>query len=473
MVLVTAVGEEARRCDRPRRSDLGRAQVALERGDLGGELARRGAARVDDLAVDAGDVDAAPDEVVRDRAARRELAVARLDHAQLDLVLLGELREQPDHPRIHLARADVLLRVGVEDEVLVLEQGLGRRLDRPARRGRRGVREVRAPRGLLGGVIVGRCGRRRGGGRGRGGRRGRRGGRRRLRLAPDVDGRLRRGFRVGQVGRAGQVLGVLGDVRGRLLPGLGGLGLRRLLLGDLLGRHLRRRLRLWLGGRSLLRRLGRSRRLGCGRGLGGRCRDGGRSDRSGAVARGGRVDPGVGTGDTVRAGAAALGSGRGRRRRGRGRQCAADRREVDAAEHVSDRLGDVVEVGRDVLDELHHADALHRRGHHHPGEARLRLAHVEGHHRLPRADRHLLRELVEPRLAAGLGGVAAEARAERRIDEQALDQLGGNVCLRDRHREPQVAARGPRRRSKSGLPRTTNTGMKSASHIVPSTVHTT
>jgi hypothetical protein len=451
MVLVTAVGEEARRRDRPRRSDLGRPQVALERGDLGGELARGGTARVDDLAVDAGDIDAAPDEVVRDRAARRELAVARLDHAQLDLVLLGELREQPDHARIHLARADVLLRVGVEDEVLVLEQGLGRRLDRPARRGRWGVRKV---------GLRGRSGRR---SRCRGRGRRRRGGRRHLRLAPDVDGRLRRGVRIGQVRRAGQVLGVLGDVRGRLLPGLGGLRLRRLLLGDLLRRHLCRRLRLRLGGG----------RLGCGRRLGGRCGGGGSSDRSGAVARGGRLDPGVGTGDTVRAGGAALGSGRGRRRRGRGRQGAADRREVDAAEHVSDRLGDVVEVGRHVLDELHHADALHRRGHHHSGEARLRLAHVEGHHRLARADRHLLRELVEPRVAAGLGGIAAEAHAERRIDEQALDQLGGDIGLRDRHREPQVAARGPRRRSKSGLPRTTNTGMKSASHIVPSTVQTT
>ena len=48
---------------------------------------------------------------------------------------------------------------------------------------------------------------------------------------------------------------------------------------------------------------------------------------------------------------------------------AADRGEIDAAEHVPDRLGDVVEVRRNVLDELHHADALHRRGHHHAGQA--------------------------------------------------------------------------------------------------------
>ena len=151
--------------DRPRRADLGRAQVAGHLRDLGRELARGRAAGVDDLAVDAGDVDAAPLEVVGDRAARGELRMAGLDHRQLDLVLLGELAQQPDHARVHRARGDVLLGVGVEHEVGVLEQRLrggvaaaaraGRRVDDRGGSGRlRGGGLRRRDRRGLGGVVV-------------------------------------------------------------------------------------------------------------------------------------------------------------------------------------------------------------------------------------------------------------------------------------------------------------------------------
>jgi hypothetical protein len=84
-------------------------------------------------------------------------------------------------------------------------------------------------------------------------------------------------------------------------------------------------------------------------------------------------------------------------------------------------------VREDVLAELVDADALHGGGHHHAGQARLRLALVERHHRLARAHRHLLRELVEAGLAAGARRVAPELGAERRVAEQPLDQLGRDV----------------------------------------------
>jgi hypothetical protein len=86
-----------------------------------------------------------------------------------------------------------------------------------------------------------------------------------------------------------------------------------------------------------------------------------------------------------------------------------------------------------VLAELVHADALHGGGHHHAREAGLGLAHVQRQHRLARAERHLVGQVVESRLAARGRRVAPERRAERRIDEQALDQLGGDVGLGGGH----------------------------------------
>ena len=136
---------------------------------------------------------------------------------------------------------------------------------------------------------------------------------------------------------------------------------------------------------------------------------------------------------------APFGAGLGRRRRrrrvrpARERALEGDRRQRHAAQHVADRARHVVDVGEDVLAELVDADALHRGGHHHPGQARLRLALVERHHRLAGADRHLVRELVEARLAARARRVPAELRAELRVAEQPLDQLGRDVGFGGRH----------------------------------------
>ena len=106
-----------------------------------------------------------------------------------------------------------------------------------------------------------------------------------LRVA-DVDGRLRHALLVREVGRAREVLRVLLDRRRRLLRLLGRLGLRRLLLGDLLGRRAPRRLRLRDGG------IGRGRRVGAALGV---CR--GRR-----VARGGGRVAGAARGSAAAAG---------------------------------------------------------------------------------------------------------------------------------------------------------------------------
>ena len=83
---------------------------------------------------------------------------------------------------------------------------------------------------------------------------------------------------------------------------------------------------------------------------------------------------------------------------------------------------------------------------------------------LPPPSGHLLREAVEPRLAAGARRVAAEPRAERRVGEQALEQPGGDVSFG--RRSPPSA---PRIRCHSGLPSTKNTGRKNATQSVPMT----
>ena len=81
----------------------------------------------------------------------------------------------------------------------------------------------------------------------------------------------------------------------------------------------------------------------------------------------------------------------------------------------------------DVLRELVHAHALHGGRHHHAGQAGARLADVERVHRLARAEPHLLGEALEPGLAARARRVAPEAVAERRVREQPLDQLRGDL----------------------------------------------
>ena len=102
-----------------------------------------------------------------------------------------------------------------------------------------------------------------------------------LRVA-HVDGRLRDALLVREVGRAGEVLRVLLDRGDVLLRLLRRLGLRRLLLGDLLGRRVRGRLRLRDGG------IGRGRRSGAALGVrrGRRvARGGGRVARAHGLAR--------------------------------------------------------------------------------------------------------------------------------------------------------------------------------------------
>jgi hypothetical protein len=108
-------------------------------------------------------------------------------------------------------------------------------------------------------------------------------------------------------------------------------------------------------------------------------------------------------------------------------------------------------VRQHVLAELVDADALHGGGHHHAGQAGLRLADVERHHRLAGAERHLVGQLVQAGVAARGGRVAPELRPERRVGEQPLDQLRGDVLFGDRHVTPRrvCAARAvaPARRS--------------------------
>ena len=117
----------------------------------------------------------------------------------------------------------------------------------------------------------------------------------------------------------------------------------------------------------------------------------------------------------------------------RERPAAGQRRQVDPAQHVADRRRHVLEVRHDVLGELVQPHALHGGGHHHAGQARARLADVERVHRLARAQPHLLGEALEPRLAARARRVAAEAVAERRVREQPLDQLRGDLRLGGGH----------------------------------------
>ena len=73
-----------------------------------------------------------------------------------------------------------------------------------------------------------------------------------------------------------------------------------------------------------------------------------------------------------------------------------------------------------------------------------------------------------PASRQALAGSRRKSRAEGRVGEQPLDQLGRDLLLRG-----VAIGQAPRTRFTSGLPRTTKTGMKSASQSVTSTVHTT
>ena len=387
--------------------------------------------------------------------------MAGLDHRQLDLVLLGELVEQRDHAA-----------------------GRRRRRRCPSARRRRAPgsccraapwppRHRRPPPagGLDRGAAAG------GAGCWRGGRRGRR---RRPASAPGATSSAFAGVMTASASgmslvsgmslassliletasltsSACLVFGILGgrDLVGRLLAGvrlrlLGGaavLGLGRLLGGggDLLG----------VDGRGRRRR----RRRRSGTGLGG-ARRRPRHPR--------RAVGGIGR-------AVAVGGRRrrlGRRRRPGERALEVQRRaeggEVDLAEDVADHPGHVLDVRHHVLAELVDAHALHGGGHHHAGQAGLRLAVLQRHHRLARPERHLVGELVQPGVAARGRGVAPELGAERRVAEQSLDQLGGDVGF---GRRPRLTLRALA--SSSGLASTTIAGMKNATQRVISTVQTT
>ena len=122
VVLVGGVGEVAGAGDRERRADLVRADVRVQRRDLGRDLPRQRAAGPDDLAVDGRDVQAAAVEVVGDRAARGELRVVRAHARDRDLVLLAELGQHADHARVDPPGLDVGLAHVVEHDVLVVQQ---------------------------------------------------------------------------------------------------------------------------------------------------------------------------------------------------------------------------------------------------------------------------------------------------------------------------------------------------------------
>ena len=234
MVLVGGVGEVAGAADRKRRPDLVRAVIGVDLLHLARQLARGGAAGVDGLAVDGGDVDAATVEVVGDRAARGHLRVVRAHARDAQLVVLAELGQHGHHARVDLARLHVRDPGVVEGDVLVLEQrerlrarraagALAAELRRVDLLGARALRLVHGRCGLAlrlvdrrSGLALRlvhrrrtrlRCGLRRLGGR-------------LARAGADLLDILGRDAGVGQGVGGGEVLRLLLDLRHRLLGGL-------------------------------------------------------------------------------------------------------------------------------------------------------------------------------------------------------------------------------------------------------------
>ena len=154
------------------------AVAGVDRRDRRHEVARGGVAGADRLAVDRGDVQPAADEVVGDGAARGELGVARLDHAQADLVVwLSFCRIATS--RGSTTPASRSARAPGGSETLGLSSaacafGLARRrrprrrgaVGPPARRGAAAGRSARRGAGARRGV-AGACGRGRAGAAGR------------------------------------------------------------------------------------------------------------------------------------------------------------------------------------------------------------------------------------------------------------------------------------------------------------------
>ena len=405
---MAAVGEEAGAADRERRADLVRAAgresiSAISRR----QLARGGAAGVDDLAVDRGDVDAAAVEVVGDRAARGHLRVVRA-HAESSILCFWLSLSARPTTRGSTSPSSGPSRVGVEHEVLVLQQ----RLRRAAARRRS------APSGRLD-AAAGAAG-----------------------WAAAASGAARPGPAPGPPAARPPA-----ERRRRAAL----VAPRRRRPPRRAGARRRSRAGSWPSGRSFASSLifataswaasaffasGDSAAAIFAAALPAAACSGGTAASFAASAA---LPPfaAASSGGTAAGGASSAGARRRGRRRHRpgarlggaagsvgavlhgrsdvGRIRAAgqraaprDRRQVHPAEHVADRARHVVDVREHVLAELVDADALHGGGHHHAGQARLRLALVEGHHRLAGADRHLVRQLVEPRLAARARRVAPE-----------------------------------------------------------------
>ena len=469
-----AVGEEARRGDRPRRPDLGRAQVARHLGDL--------ASRARAAAVLPGcTISPSTRAMSMPRPTKwLETQPPDVNWAWPVLITLSSiLCFSVSFPSSAIMRGSTspermsFCASASSTRFLFSSSALAAASTEPlaAGGGSTAAAGARAARGVGGG--------RRGGARRGGGARARRpagaaaaacgrsGGRRRLRLAADVDRGLRRGVVVGQVGRARQVLGVLGDVVGGLLPRLGGLGLGRLRLGDLLGRLLRRRRLL---GRRRLRRRGRGGRLGG--------RSGG--DRSGRGRRGGRraaplaAEPGAAAGSAPAApsapgsagAAGADGGGEGESAppmAGRLTRLSTS----PIASGMSSRCGATCSTNC-ITPTPSIAAAIIT-------PARLDF------------DSRMSRVIIALPAPIDISCASSSSPASRQASAGLRRKRARNAGSTSRRSislaatsasdvaivSPQVAARGPRTRSTSGLPMTTNTGMKSASHIVPSTVQTT
>ena len=186
-------------------------------------------------------------------------------------------------------------------------------------------------------------------------------------------------------------------------------------------------------GRHRLLRLGGSRRLLPGALAVGRCLLR-RISREAPPAAAPPPPPGVpGLGRLARAVGAAL-----RRRRRRRRVRAAgeralevDRGQAHPAQHLANRARHVVEVRQDVLAELVDADAHHGGGHHHAGQAGLRFAGRASSS--PRRRRSTSRPHSSTRPCGTLAPGRAGTSTERRVAEQALDQLRRDVRFGRRH----------------------------------------
>ena len=366
MVLVPGVGEVAGPGDRPRRADLVRPDRGVEVLQLHRDLARVEVGRVDRDAVDRRDVDAAAEVVVGDRAAGRELGVVRAHARDGDLVVLAELGEHRDHPRVDPPGLEVGDPVGVEDDVVVLRAALASRASACRPRPR-----PRAERGRPVPAATSACGRRR-------------------RAAQWIVG-----------SRAASA------AARRLGGGACGGGAS--------------------GGATLA---ARRRRAALGRGV-----------RGGSGGAAGAAWPDASApwtdGRFTRLSTSPTSAGTSARC---GITCS------DSSYRPTPSIAAAISTPARLDCDSRTSSVI--------------IA-------LPRAERHLLGELVEPRLAARGRRVAPEARAEVRLGEQALEQVGGDVGL-----DAATSVTAPQPLPASGRPTTTSTGTNTATQTVAITTHT-